>query len=178
MDREAWHAAVHGFTKSQTRLSNWTELNWKGLGGKLKSSGGETRSKASTGSPSSRYPQPTCNQTLLPGNRLARQSKPLLGPGQVVAQSVVLAPAEELSCLQIRCDALWSGSWGKGHHGGHHSPSVCLLPLVPPHSAWEQVFPMVVLRFCLSWEIGLSSSWDWGSCKWLQFPFCSTWSET
>ena len=23
-DREAWHAAVHGFTKSQTRLSDWT----------------------------------------------------------------------------------------------------------------------------------------------------------
>ena len=29
MDREAWHAAVHGVTKSQTQLSNWTELNWK-----------------------------------------------------------------------------------------------------------------------------------------------------
>ena len=29
MDREAWHAAVHGFAKSWTRLSNWTELNWK-----------------------------------------------------------------------------------------------------------------------------------------------------
>ena len=28
MDREAWHAAVHGVTKSQTRLSNRTELNW------------------------------------------------------------------------------------------------------------------------------------------------------
>ena len=28
MDREAWHAAVHGVTKSQTQLSNWTELNW------------------------------------------------------------------------------------------------------------------------------------------------------
>ena len=27
-DREAWHAAVHGITKSQTRLSDWTELNW------------------------------------------------------------------------------------------------------------------------------------------------------
>ena len=27
-DREAWHAAVHGVTKSQTRLSDWTELNW------------------------------------------------------------------------------------------------------------------------------------------------------
>ena len=26
IDREAWHAAVHGVTKSQTRLSAWTEL--------------------------------------------------------------------------------------------------------------------------------------------------------
>ena len=25
MDREAWHAAVHGATKSQTQLSDWTE---------------------------------------------------------------------------------------------------------------------------------------------------------
>ena len=28
MDREAWRAAIHGVTKSQTRLSYWTELNW------------------------------------------------------------------------------------------------------------------------------------------------------
>ena len=28
MDREAWRAAVRGVTKSQTRLSDWTELNW------------------------------------------------------------------------------------------------------------------------------------------------------
>ena len=28
MDREAWHAVVHGVAKSRTRLSNWTELNW------------------------------------------------------------------------------------------------------------------------------------------------------
>ena len=28
MDREAWRAAVHGVTKSQTRLSDWNELNW------------------------------------------------------------------------------------------------------------------------------------------------------
>ena len=28
VDREAWSTAVHGVAKSQTRLSNWTELNW------------------------------------------------------------------------------------------------------------------------------------------------------
>ena len=26
MDREAWHAAVHGVAKSRTQLSDWTEL--------------------------------------------------------------------------------------------------------------------------------------------------------
>ena len=34
VDREAWHAAVHGVAKSQTRLSGWTELilhNWASL---------------------------------------------------------------------------------------------------------------------------------------------------
>ena len=28
MDRETWRAAVHGVAKSQTWLSDWTELNW------------------------------------------------------------------------------------------------------------------------------------------------------
>ena len=28
MDRETWRAVVHAITKSQTRLSDWTELNW------------------------------------------------------------------------------------------------------------------------------------------------------
>ena len=27
MDREAWHAAIHGVAKSRMRLSNWTEVN-------------------------------------------------------------------------------------------------------------------------------------------------------
>ena len=29
MDREAWHAAVHGVSKSQIRLSDWIELKGK-----------------------------------------------------------------------------------------------------------------------------------------------------
>ena len=28
MDREAWHAAIHGVAKSWTQLSDWTKLNW------------------------------------------------------------------------------------------------------------------------------------------------------
>ena len=37
IDREAWHAVVHGVAKSQTRLSNWlnwTELTWTNLLGR------------------------------------------------------------------------------------------------------------------------------------------------
>ena len=32
MDREAWCAVVHGVSKSRTRLSDWTELNWTDKG--------------------------------------------------------------------------------------------------------------------------------------------------
>ena len=28
MDREAWHAAIHGVAKSRTRLSDWSDLTW------------------------------------------------------------------------------------------------------------------------------------------------------
>ena len=28
MDREAWHAVVHGVSNSRTWLNNWTEVNW------------------------------------------------------------------------------------------------------------------------------------------------------
>ena len=28
IDRESWHALIHGVTKSRIRLSDWSELNW------------------------------------------------------------------------------------------------------------------------------------------------------
>ena len=31
MDREAWRAAIHGVPKSQTRLSDWSDLIWSDL---------------------------------------------------------------------------------------------------------------------------------------------------
>ena len=39
MDREAWHAAVHGVAKNRTWLSNWTELNWRELRSQMPHSG-------------------------------------------------------------------------------------------------------------------------------------------
>ena len=36
MDREAWRAAIHGVAKSQTGLSDWTELNWNKISTHLK----------------------------------------------------------------------------------------------------------------------------------------------
>ena len=31
VDREAWRAAIRGVAESRTRLSNWTELSWRGM---------------------------------------------------------------------------------------------------------------------------------------------------
>ena len=47
MDREAWHAAVHGVTKSRTQLSGRTELNWESIHRKLARSGSGSPGKAS-----------------------------------------------------------------------------------------------------------------------------------
>ena len=35
MDREAWHAVIRGVAKSQTQVSDWTELNWNWIYGLL-----------------------------------------------------------------------------------------------------------------------------------------------
>ena len=40
MEREAWHAAIHGVAKSRTWLSDWTELNWTIVGKVLVRAGG------------------------------------------------------------------------------------------------------------------------------------------
>ena len=47
MDWEAWYAAVHGITKSQTQVSNWTEHMFKdnssGRSAIIKSDRGSTK---------------------------------------------------------------------------------------------------------------------------------------
>ena len=43
LDREAWHAAVHGVAKSRTWLSDWTELKI----GALRYAGGLGRAQTS-----------------------------------------------------------------------------------------------------------------------------------
>ena len=50
MDRGAWSAAVHGVAKSQTRLSEWTELNWTERSAHLKSAYDATGWASSWGS--------------------------------------------------------------------------------------------------------------------------------
>ena len=39
MNREAWHAAIHGVAKSRTWLSDWTELNWTQISRAYQSNG-------------------------------------------------------------------------------------------------------------------------------------------
>ena len=42
MDREAWRVAIHGVTKSQTQLSDWTGLNNLTMALKWKEESNET----------------------------------------------------------------------------------------------------------------------------------------
>ena len=47
MDRELWHAGIHGVAKCQTRLNYWTELNWTELTDRMYVFSGGSASKES-----------------------------------------------------------------------------------------------------------------------------------
>ena len=82
MDREAWRAAIHGVAKSWTRLSDWTELNWKSIWSFLGSSDGK---------------EPACNvgdRGLIPGSGRS--------PGEANGNSL------QYSCLENFMDR---GAW-------------------------------------------------------------------
>ena len=76
MDREAWRAAIHGVTKSRTRLSNWTELNWRHCQDHSQNKGlSEYQRRASWLQPSP--PPPEAGRSA--GNKI-RKAKGKLGP--------------------------------------------------------------------------------------------------
>ena len=72
MDREAWHAAVHDVTKSQTWLSNWTELNWTECNTLIVSSFGIW--STSTRCPTLVTPWPALTRLLCPWNSPGKNS--------------------------------------------------------------------------------------------------------
>ena len=64
VDRQAWHAAVHGVTRSQTGLSDWTELTWwwrccKGSGQARQEQEAWERTVRSPGLPSCEHRRPS-----------------------------------------------------------------------------------------------------------------------
>ena len=60
MDRKAWRAAVHGVAKRQTRLSDWTELNWA-LSVKPAASASPTGEPPGQPRTEAKGPQPNCH---------------------------------------------------------------------------------------------------------------------
>ena len=63
MDREAWRAAIHGLTKSRTRLSDWAELSWTELRPPCPSPSPGVHSNSR---PSSRWCHPAISSSVVP----------------------------------------------------------------------------------------------------------------
>ena len=101
MDREAWHAAVHGFAKSQTRLSEWTELIWQ-----------EALMKVCD------YPRPHIWIPVL----ALRIWNLVLKKGCQIQERV-------MSCNKSQCWALWAWSPEPWWHGTNESTNEGLMTL-------------------------------------------------
>ena len=119
MDREAWHAAVHGVAKSQTWLSDWTELNLD-----AKEAIGETVSTLPVSSILSRYRIVGEGKVSIwplssEGSHLRRS-----GPGVPASMATVVEKTEGVICSTQKSQGMlpsgqsvWVGTWGKGKGG-------------------------------------------------------------
>ena len=78
MDREAWHAAIHGVTKSRTWLNHWTALTWTELQHARLLCPSPTPGVYSNSSPLSRWCHPIISSSVIPFSSHL-QSFPALG---------------------------------------------------------------------------------------------------
>ena len=95
MDREAWHAAVHGVAKSQTELSNWTELNFGGGS----EDNGDLLQKVPCTHCYTHCPQP-CSRPLLT-QASTRDSWTLLGKSESISCGVTAPFSWVLVCTRF-----------------------------------------------------------------------------
>ena len=106
MDREAWHAAVHGVTKSWTRLSDWTEvmLNSSWSGGPI------PRKTVASGATKTQFTSQWCqlNSYARPDfSLLTREMRLWANPHDVPVKNVLTKHSMNILALSCPCWSEW-----------------------------------------------------------------------
>ena len=139
MDREAWRAAIHGVTKSRTRLSNWTELSWD-WGGEDCGAGSQEEAEAT----------PSCGPRWI-----CQCCVHFLGmPGQVTMNLVSWQQQKSILPQSQRPETLNQGDAGVGLSPRpsptlRQRPATLSIPWLVPASLWPPPLASHGGPFCL-----------------------------